>query len=53
MVERVESRRNDASDATPEVVRRQLGYDLGALTWHRLDASGSLEDAAKAAEGLL
>ena len=38
---RVAGRKSDASDATTEVVARQLTYDLGRLTWERLDASGS------------
>jgi len=25
----------DASDATPAIMERQFGYDLGAITWHR------------------
>lgn len=41
---RVSLRRNDASDATPEVIDRQLGYDLGPVTWTRIDVSGSLEE---------
>ncbi|MEQ1718761.1 MAG: AAA family ATPase [Hyphomicrobium sp.] len=40
---RVAERRNDASDATPEIVDQQLRYDTGAITWHRIDASGSVE----------
>lgn len=30
----------DASDATAEIVRVQAGYDLGQMTWQRIDASG-------------
>lgn len=41
LVERVEQRRGDASDADAGVVRRQLGYDVGPITWARVDASGS------------
>jgi aminoglycoside phosphotransferase family enzyme/predicted kinase len=41
IVGRVAGRRGDASDATPAVVRRQLTYDIGPMTWHRLDASGA------------
>jgi hypothetical protein len=37
---RVAARRNDASDATADVVARQLGYDLGTISWVRVDASG-------------
>lgn len=32
---RVANRKADASDATPAVVERQFGYDLGAMTWRR------------------
>jgi aminoglycoside phosphotransferase family enzyme/predicted kinase len=38
---RIATRRGDASDATPEVLRQQLGYDLGPMTWHRIDARGT------------
>lgn len=46
---RVAERRSDASDATVAVVERQADFDLGALDWHRLEASlplGALETAA-------
>jgi aminoglycoside phosphotransferase family enzyme/predicted kinase len=32
---RVAARAADASDATPAVVERQFGYDLGDITWRR------------------
>ena len=46
LLKRVAVRRGDASDATPEVVRRQLGWHLGdfAETWTEIDASGSAEE---------
>jgi predicted kinase len=34
--ERVASRTGDASDATPAVVERQFGYDVGRIDWQRL-----------------
>ena len=45
LFDRVAARRDDASDATSEVVRRQLGWHLGAFaeTWKEIDASGSAE----------
>jgi predicted kinase len=53
LVERVAERRGDVSDATPEVVRRQLAIDPGAMSWRPLDASGSSEGVAVAARTLL
>ncbi|WP_451986909.1 bifunctional aminoglycoside phosphotransferase/ATP-binding protein [Azospirillum endophyticum] len=48
-VERVTNRRNDASDATADVVERQESYDLGTIGWTRLDsgrvAAEVLDDA--------
>jgi predicted kinase len=35
---RVAARRGDASDATPDVVERQFGYDLGDVQWERRQA---------------
>ena len=32
---RVAARQGDASDATPAVVERQFGYELGEITWTR------------------
>lgn len=33
--QRVTDRKGDASDATPSVVERQFGYDLGRIDWER------------------
>ncbi len=46
LAERIDARRGDASDATVEVLRRQLAYDIGPLDWHRVDASGPAEAIA-------
>src|SRR5690606_1781967 len=51
--ERVTARTGDASDATADVVRRQLDYDLGDISWHRLDASGDLDILCEKARGLI
>lgn len=49
--QRVTNRRNDASDATADVVKRQETYELGDLRWTRLDtgrvASDVLAEALK------
>jgi aminoglycoside phosphotransferase family enzyme/predicted kinase len=49
MIERVEGRRGDASDATAEVVRRQLEWDLGEVSWRRISAAGSPAEVLKRA----
>jgi len=50
MIERLEQRCNDASDATPEILDMQAGYDLGPMTWARVTAAGSpaqVDDAVR------
>ena len=47
--QRVGARKNDASDADLGVLERQFGYDLGALDWHRVDASSTPDVVAEAA----
>lgn len=37
-VARVSGRRDDASDATAEVAKRQESYELGAMSWVRVDS---------------
>lgn len=46
---RVAQRMGDASDATPDVVTRQFGYDLGSIRWPRLDATGAPAQTLEAA----
>lgn len=43
---RVAARRGDPSDATVGVVEAQLGYDLGAIGWNRLDAARPQDELA-------
>ena len=51
--QRVTGRRNNVSDATAEVVRLQLQYELGEIDWARLDSSGEGDDTLQAACALL
>ena len=44
MTERVESRKDNASDADAEIVRRQLTYDLGPINWRVIDSSASRKE---------
>ena len=53
LLARVEERRGDASDATAEVVERQLGYELGEISWQRLEARGGLEGTLRRARACL
>lgn len=41
LISRVEARQDDPSDATAEVVRKQLQRDLGKIDWVRIPAGGS------------
>ena len=43
MQSRVEARTKNASDADAEVVKMQLSYDLGDITWVHIDSSGTRE----------
>jgi predicted kinase len=51
LLARVAARKHDASDATPEVVQRQLATDIGLLSarWTTLDAETTANDTLQAA----
>ena len=44
---RVGRREADASDATPEIAGLQERYDIGAIDWTVVDASGTPEQTLK------
>jgi uncharacterized protein len=46
---RLDRRTGDASDADKTVLHRQLAYDPGSITWHRLDAGPGTHAVAEAA----
>ena len=45
--DRISRRVSDASDATAEIAGLQEKYDIGALDWAGIDASGSPETTLK------
>lgn len=47
---RAGARERDASDANAEVALAQEKYELGTLTWHRVDASGTPEETLQRAK---
>lgn len=51
--DRIARRRNDASDASVEIVDKQLAYDTGPITWPQLSASGDREATLQAAISIL
>ncbi len=53
LIARVDARNGDASDATANVVRFQLEFNVGAIRWHRLDASQRPERVIEAALSIL
>jgi uncharacterized protein len=50
---RVGSRSGDASDAGATVARKQEEFDLGRISWSKVDASGSPDETLLRAEGIL
>jgi hypothetical protein len=53
MLSRVDARTGDASDATAQVVEKQLGYDLGEIGWRRLSSAGTPAETLKRAQDAL
>lgn len=53
LTQRVRNRRNDASDATAEVVAAQAAQDAGTVGWRRLDSSKDMGRLAAEAKGLI
>ncbi|GAB6054427.1 bifunctional aminoglycoside phosphotransferase/ATP-binding protein [Magnetospira thiophila] len=53
MAARIVKRTHNASDATPEVLNRQLTYDLGEMTWSEIDSGGPREATLSAGRARL
>jgi aminoglycoside phosphotransferase family enzyme/predicted kinase len=52
-IERVSTRALDASDADAGVAQAQESYDLGELTWSRVDASGTADETLARAQEVI
>lgn len=50
---RIGARSHDASDADADIVRKQEKFDLGRMTWGKVDASGTPEETFIRAEAML
>jgi predicted kinase len=44
LLARLKARGKDASDATADVLQRQLTYDSGPIDWIRVDADRATDD---------
>jgi len=53
VVTRIKERLSDASDADEAVFKKQLAYDLGEISWHQIDASGTLEHSLDQAQSII
>ena len=53
LVSRVRTRIGDASDATEEIVRRQISQEVGPMRWVRLKAAGEADQRATEALRIL
>jgi aminoglycoside phosphotransferase family enzyme/predicted kinase len=52
-LDRIRSRRRDASDATPEIATGQEDYEIGTIDWPIVDASGSPEQTLARSKAVL
>lgn len=53
LLDRVERRQHDPSDADADVLRQQLARSPRSITWHRIDASGAPDDVRQSAAASL
>lgn len=53
LARRISARTDDPSDATVSVMKMQEQQSKGAISWHRIDASGSIDESVKAAQGFI
>ena len=53
LLDRVEKRRGDASDATAAIVETQLSWGSGDVEWHRVDTAAGVDETVSAVLRLL
>ncbi len=53
LVERLDGRTHDASDADATVLEQQLDYEIGSVTWRHLDAGGTKQEVLEAGRKML
>ncbi len=53
LIDRVEHRTQDASDADARIVTSQLSRDPGAITWHRIEAGGAPDAVLEQARAVI
>ena len=53
LVNRLHTRPRDASDATADVLAEQMRQRVGDPSWHRLDASGTVDTVVDAVRAVL
>ena len=51
--QRISRRSNDASDATVDILHQQLGYDIGAIDWPKIESSANLIDVMRSISEIL
>lgn len=52
-LQRINSRKNNVSDVTPDIALQQSNYDLGNMNWVRVDSSGEKHVTDKSASDVL
>ena len=53
LIDRVSARTNDASDADENIVKQQLTYDPGPISWAKINASGKPVEVAERAKNAI
>ena len=52
-ISRIKSRKRNISDVTEMIAREQSDYELGEITWARIDSSGPKQETVEAARQVI